>query len=721
MNTLPQLRDFIHRLLIAYAALFLAGPGVGALVLGATLLDPDIGLLGLAAGAAALAIRALLRLPGLAGEADVLNAIYVGLVLGAFHANDGRLLALALVGGGLVIVLASALGPLLRQARDLPLLGAPFLMTVWTLLPAAKALGIPLRGGASALLFPDWIEPTLSSALSTLGALFYVANPLSGLVLLAAVLLASPVLGFFAVAGGGLAWGLVTMGGVTPGSPLPVLAAFNGALTALILSTHTTATTRSLAVMTGGVIVATVFSAALLWTLWPLGLPPLSAPFLLTVWLVRAALRPERSAFWARFWLPAPARPEQSLGCQRLEKARGVDSASMALRPPFVGQMDVSQAMDGALTHCGPWRYALDFVRTEGGLSFHGQGGQLTDFYSFDLPVISPVWGTVLACRNDVPDNPPGDINLRDNWGNYVLISLMGGPCVLLAHLRQGSVTAWPGQWLAPGTPLGRCGNSGRSTQPHLHLHVQQTGGLGAATCPFHLAGYRQQNGQFVLDGTPAQGETIENPIINPGLAQALSLPAGREWRFAVAGGDWRLSVQIGLFGETALVSNRGARILACHTDLLLTLYQRSGPADPVLDAFVLAFGLTPLIEKSGVWRDAPAVELLTLTTGQRLRRVLRDPLGSNLDSRYERQWDQQRGLWVQHGQHRLAILGGEVIAESVGYLSETDSPVGFVLTCTGHREIRAGLAGFGNHGDHGIPAWSVALEPAPMLPWITP
>ena len=721
MKPPTRLSTFVRRLLIAYGALFLApGPAVGALVLGATLLDPDVGLLGLAAGLAAAGIRALLRLPALAGEAEILNAIYVGLVLGAFHASDARLLALALLGGALVVPLGAALGPLLRQARDLPLLGTPFLCAVWTLLPAAKALGIPLRGWAPALLFPAWIEPQLSAALSTLGALFYVANPLSGAVLLIAVLLASPVLCFYALAGGALAWGLVNVCGVAAGSTLPVLAAFNGALTALILSTQTTAKVRSIAVVAGGVIAATIFSAALLWTFWPLGLPPLSAPFLLAVWLVRAALRADLSTFWSRFWLPAPARPEESLSRQRLEKTRGVDSTSIALRPPFVGHMEVSQAMDGTLTHRGPWRYALDFIRIEDGLSFHGDGTQLADFYSFDLPILSPAWGTVLACRNDVPDNAPGEINLHDNWGNHVLISLPGGQCVLLAHLRQGSISVLPGQWLVPGLPIGRCGNSGRSTQPHLHLHVQQGGWLGAPTRPFHIAGYLQEDGRFVLDGNPASGEVLENPSFNAGLAQALSLPAGREWRFALDDGSWSLSVQLGLLGETALLSDKGARMLACHSDLLFALHLRSGPADRVFDAFALAFGLTPLTEKPCLWRDTPAVDLLVLTPWQHLRVVLRHPLGANIESRYERQWDSHNALWVQRGWHRLSALGGDIVAQSVGCLSERDGPVGFRLRIAGCREIRAGLAGFGNQGDHGVPAWSVDIGHSPATALLT-
>jgi urea transporter len=709
------MRSVADRLLAAYGALFLARSAAGgALVLAATLLDPAIGLMGLAAGLAAMGARALLRLPALAGQVEVLNAVYVGLVLGAFHAPDARLLALALVGGGLVVPLGTALGPWLRRAGDLPLLGAPFLVTVWALLPAARAISLPLRGGAPALLSPAWMSPGLGSALSTVGALFYVGNPLSGAVLLAALLLASPVLALFALTGGGVAWGLVSALGVPAGSTLPVLAAFNGALTALVLSTHTTATARSVAVVAGGVTASTTFSAALLWIFWPLGLPPLSAPFLLAVWLVRAALRAEHSLLWSRFWLPWPARPEESLSRQRLERTRGVDPTSVALRPPFLGVMDVSQAMDGALTHRGPWRYALDFIRTEDGRSGSGDGDRLGDFFSFDLPVVSPAWGTVLSCRNDVRDNEPGEINLDDNWGNHVLIGMTGGHCALLAHLRQGSVAVVPGQWLAPGTPVARCGNSGRSTQPHLHLHVQEGSWLGAPTRPFHLAGYVGRDGMYVLDGAPSLGEAVEQPASSAGLAGALGLAAGREWRFALGGGPWVLSVQLGLLGETVLVSDRGAHMQACQTDLLFAMYQRTGGRDRVLDAFALAFGLTPLTDRCRSWRDTPGVDLLGLTPWQRLRVALRNPLGCNVESRYERRWDARSGLWVQRGEHRVSAIGGDIVAESVGHLGETDGPVGFRVSLDGRRDIRAGLAGFGNRGDHGIPAWSVDVARQP-------
>jgi urea transporter len=114
------LSDALRSLLDAYGALFLARQRlVGALVLAATLCDLATGLCGLAAGVAALLTRRLLLLPALPGEAEILNAIYAGLALGAFYASEPRLFALAAFGGLLGVPLASALrqilaGPLRR-------------------------------------------------------------------------------------------------------------------------------------------------------------------------------------------------------------------------------------------------------------------------------------------------------------------------------------------------------------------------------------------------------------------------------------------------------------------------------------------------------------------------------------------------------------------------------------------------------------------------------
>ena len=57
--------------------------------------------------------------------------------------------------------------------------------------------------------------------------------------------------------------------------------------------------------------------------------------------------------------------------------------------------------------------------------------------------------------------------------GNHVVIALgAGGPFVLLAHLRKGSLGVSVGDRVVVGEPIGQCGNSGNSTQPHVHVQV---------------------------------------------------------------------------------------------------------------------------------------------------------------------------------------------------------------------------------------------------------
>ncbi|WP_291994430.1 urea transporter [Candidatus Accumulibacter sp. ACC003] len=713
--------DGLNSLLDAYGALFLARQRVvGALLLAATLSDPETGLCGLLAGVSALLTRALLRLPGMAGEAEILNAIYAGLALGAFYGGPPRTLALAAFGGLLAVPLATALRQMLAGpfgARGLPLLGAPFLVTAWTLLAVAKTIGLPLRSLWPVWpVFPDWLPAASATALAHVGALFFVANPLAGVLVLAAVLLTSPLLALLAIAGGLLASGVLSVASSSPTSSLAMLGVFNGALVAIFVGgTLAVPGRRTLLLAAGAVLVASALSAGMFALSIVLGVPPLSAPFVLTVWLASAALRAESSFFWARFWLSVPASPEDSMVNARLARARGLAAGSVALLPPYAGRMAVSQAVDGPHTHRGEWRYALDFVRLVDGQSYRRDGARLNDFHAFDEPVLSPADGYVTACRGDIADNRPGEMNSLENWGNHVLIDIGAGLYVLLAHLRRGSIKVEPGQRVAPGALLGHCGNSGRSAQPHLHLHVQRGPRLGSPTLPFHLAHCLIDGREYALDGHPQEGQSVEAVLNDPSMAAACAPRAGREWLFEERANEWRLAAEVGLLGETSLLSSGGGRVQANSARSLLALHQRRGSPDRLLDAFVLAFGMTPFAAQALQWGDAPDASLLPLPLALRLARRLRHPFGGNLESACERSWDPTRRLWCQRSRHRLTTALGEVDGESIGWLSEACGPVAFSLVVDGQTIVDAALVGYGNRGDHGVPAWSAAYPQTSM------
>ena len=111
-------------------------------------------------------------------------------------------------------------------------------------------------------------------------------------------------------------------------------------------------------------------------------------------------------------------------------------------------------------------------------------------FAGFGRTLLSPVAGRVAAVHDLEVDHaayrsaPAGLTFLLGQGrrarsgaigiaGNHVVIAASEhGPFVLLAHLRQGSARVRPGDRVAAGQPVGECGNSGNSIQPHVHVQV---------------------------------------------------------------------------------------------------------------------------------------------------------------------------------------------------------------------------------------------------------
>ncbi len=75
--------------------------------------------------------------------------------------------------------------------------------------------------------------------------------------------------------------------------------------------------------------------------------------------------------------------------------------------------------------------------------------------------------------QDGLPDMRVPVMDSENKLGNFVAIDC-GGFAVFLAHLREGSVLVTAGQEVAAGDPLGEAGNSGNSSEPHLHIHAQR-------------------------------------------------------------------------------------------------------------------------------------------------------------------------------------------------------------------------------------------------------
>jgi murein DD-endopeptidase MepM/ murein hydrolase activator NlpD len=78
--------------------------------------------------------------------------------------------------------------------------------------------------------------------------------------------------------------------------------------------------------------------------------------------------------------------------------------------------------------------------------------------------------------------------------GNYVTIAHRdGGTFVTLVHLRQGSIQVGVRDEVAAGQQIAECGNSGNSTQPHVHIQVTDSPDLSVARgLPMDFSRYRE-------------------------------------------------------------------------------------------------------------------------------------------------------------------------------------------------------------------------------------
>src|SRR5262245_1510144 len=148
-------------------------------------------------------------------------------------------------------------------------------------------------------------------------------------------------------------------------------------------------------------------------------------------------------------------------------------------------------------THAFGVTYAIDFVAVDDrGRSAPRTWRTLFSVESPDLfrgfgePILSPAVGTVVVAHDGEPDHVARRSQLAlvpyalgqaqrvragsaAVAGNHVVIALgVEGPSALLAHLRRGSLCVRPGDVVRSGDQIGDCGNSGNSTQPHVHVQV---------------------------------------------------------------------------------------------------------------------------------------------------------------------------------------------------------------------------------------------------------
>ena len=612
--------DWTRSLLRAYAqVLFSSRPAVGARLLAATRVRPVQGAAGLLTAALSLVIAHALGRPRahLQDGSIAFNGLLVGLCAAAYLKPGLPLLALL----GLLAFLAVLLGTVFRHLFDkylgVPILSLPFALAMWAGLLAARRFTDLAPVLAGSVVDANALG---SLYLHALGACFCLPDVASGALVLGGLLLGSRWSAILSAVGFMSGWAVYTGLG---GGPVDVLGlGFNLVLPAIAIGgIYVVLSPASIVLAAAAAALSALLSAALLSALLPLWLPVLVVPFILVTQMLLLVLS-LRVNGTDRLQLVrgTPGSPEQNLARAVYRAQRYPDPTMPLFYPPVMGRWVVTQGPGGAHTHQGLWAHAWDFeVAGDDGTTHTGNGRVREDYHAFGAPVVAAADGRVVRVVAHHRDNPVGEVDTENNWGNLVLLWHGGDIYSLVCHLAEGSPTVAEGAQVVRGQVLGRVGSSGRSPVPHLHFHVQRSAEIGAPTCTAELLHYVEvtpSGRRYVTHGSPEGDAEVEALAVDDGVRAALTFAPGRQWRWTLrrpgdAGAEreevWHS--RIDALGERHL-EVEGQRGLATvySDDRYVTLLDYRGDRGTLLGLLSLGLARVPYTaDATLVWEDRPA------------------------------------------------------------------------------------------------------------------
>ncbi|XZF16699.1 peptidoglycan DD-metalloendopeptidase family protein [Chitinophagaceae bacterium MMS25-I14] len=198
------------------------------------------------------------------------------------------------------------------------------------------------------------------------------------------------------------------------------------------------------------------------------------------------------------------------------DSAPKIERNKSKLRLPFNGEWTVTWGGDtkeqNYHVESEAQKNAFDILITDANGSTHKTDGKTNkDYYAFGKELSAPCDGEVVLVVDGVKDNVPGVLNPVYVPGNTVIIKTANDEYLFFAHFKQHSIVVKEGQKVKQGQKLGLCGNSGNSSEPHLHFHIQNIEDMNAATgvkCYFDKI---IVNGQVQTDYSPVRKDKISN------------------------------------------------------------------------------------------------------------------------------------------------------------------------------------------------------------------
>jgi len=123
-------------------------------------------------------------------------------------------------------------------------------------------------------------------------------------------------------------------------------------------------------------------------------------------------------------------------------------------------------------------RYAYDFlIINNEGRSFDKNEKNVENYFCYSKDIITPADGIVIKISNKNNDSRVnGKKAYCDVWdirGNFIVIKHNDTEYSAIAHIMKDSFTVKIGDQVKQGEIIGKCGNSGNTSEPHIHFQLQ--------------------------------------------------------------------------------------------------------------------------------------------------------------------------------------------------------------------------------------------------------
>jgi len=608
MDLTEKWEGVLDSFLLSYSQIiFSRDRWVGAMILAATAVHRDLFFFGLIAVFLANGFAFSLHLSKNAIKKGMFgyNGLLIGLAFPFLFKINLPLLVLFVMGIFATTLVTAALHAALGYYFNLPVLTLPFLIVMYLVLAAFPNIqGMAWNTQwATHPAFVFSMPEIVGGYFKSLGAIFFTPNVLSGGIIFIGLLMFSRIATVLSFIGYAIGVGLIHWVFNFPSEHLYLSIGFNFILTAIAMGgiwfvPHVT----SFLFAGGAVLLCAVILVGTANLFYFFGLPVLILPFNLTVLVLLYGMRQrivDRHPKSVDFLF---GTPEANATYYHTRLTRFGANFANQISLPFLGTWTCTQSHVCGVTHQGSWEHAFDFEVQDHSKKFYkNEGKEVSDYFCYKLPVLACCDGQVVNTVDHVPENPIGKLDLKENWGNLVVIQ--HGPYLfsMVCHLAENSLKVKKGDLLKKGDMVGYCGNSGRSALPHLHFQLQNSARVGAPTIysEFH---------EVILEGSspflhstyvPRQRDAVRNVRRQEDIADDFNPSFGQKISFIChfENKQWEEVIEstIDLYGNLKLVSLSKKTVLSFETkNSVFVVYDYQGSKDSALFVFYASVPRAP-------------------------------------------------------------------------------------------------------------------------------